>query len=127
MADDTPDQLSRLVRERRAELGLSLAKVEKAAEDPDLTANWINRLELGVLRGAPSTERLASLAKGLRLDVDVVGRAAAAQFMGVKDLSIWSEDGSVQIVVAHMADLTPEGRRDLAEMVEIYARGHKRR
>jgi transcriptional regulator with XRE-family HTH domain len=125
MVEETRDQLSRLVRERRAELGMSLAQVAEASGDPDLNASWINRLELGRLRESPKRERLASLAQGLRLGFQLVARAAGAQFMGIEDDAEWSSDGSVRAVVARMAELSEEGRRDLADLAEIFARGRR--
>ena len=125
MAEETRDQLSRLVRERRAELGLSLTQVAEASEDPGLNASWISRLENGQLRDAPKRERLVSLAKGLRFGFQHVARAAGAQFMGIDDDAEWSSDGSVRAVVARMAELSEQGRRDLADLAEIFARGRK--
>lgn len=123
--EKTRDQLSRLVKERRAELGLSLAQIAEASGDPDLNPSWISRLENGQLRDAPKRERLAALAEGLRLTFQLVAKAAAAQFMGVDDDAEWSSDGSVRAVVARMAELSEEGRRDLADLAEIFARGRK--
>jgi transcriptional regulator with XRE-family HTH domain len=125
MVEETRDQLSRLVKERRAELGVSLAQIVELSEDPDLNPSWISRLENGQLKDAPKRERLVSLAKGLRLGFQLVARAAAAQFMGVEDDAEWSSDGSVRAVVARMAELSEEGRRDLADLAEIFARGRK--
>lgn len=123
MAKETRDDLSRLVKERRSELGMSLSQVVEASGDPDLNASWINRLELGQLREVPKQQRLEALARGLRLPFQTVARAAAAQFMGVEsEEPEWSSDGSVQIVVARMGELDAEGRRELAEVAEIFAR-----
>jgi len=125
MADEMRDELSRLVKERRAELGMSLAQVEAASGDTTLTASWINRLENGQLRDAPKRDRLASLAAGLQLPFQVVARAAGAQFMGIEDEAGWNADHSVRVVVARMAELSEDGRKDLADLAEIFARGRK--
>jgi transcriptional regulator with XRE-family HTH domain len=125
MVEKTRDQLSRLVRERRAELGLSLAQVAEASGDPDLNASWISRLEGGTLRDAPKRDRLNALAIGLRLAFQLVARAAAAQYMGVDDDAEWTSDGSTRAVVARMAELSEDGRRDLADLAEIFTRGRK--
>lgn len=123
MAEETRDDLSRLAKDRRTELGMSLSQVVDASGDPDLNASWVNRLELGQLKEVPKRQRLESLARGLRLPFQPVARAAARQFMGVEsEEPEWSSDGSVQIVVARMGELDAEGRRELAEVAEIFAR-----
>lgn len=123
MAETTRDDLSRLVKDKRAELGMSLAQVVEASGDRDLNASWVNRLELGQLREVPKQAKLESLAKGLRLPFQVVARAAAAQYMGVEnDQPVWSSDGSVQAVVARMGELDEQGRRELEQIAEIFAR-----
>lgn len=123
MAEETRDDLSRLVKDRRAELGMSLSQVVEASGDPDLNSSWISRLENGQLKEVPKRQRLESLARGLRLPFQTVARGGARQFMGVESGEPeWSSDGSVQIVVARMGELDAEGRRELAEVAEIFAR-----
>jgi hypothetical protein len=127
MAKEKRDELSRLVKEKRAELGFSLARVVEESEDPDLNPSWVNRLENGQLREVPGESRLESLAKGLRLPYQVIAKAAGMQFMGIEpDRPEWSSDGSVQAVVARMGELDEQGRRDLAELAEIFARRYAR-
>lgn len=128
MANDTiRDQLSRLVKDRREELGMSMSQLVTACEDADLNSSWISRLENGQLKEVPRRPRLESLARGLRLPFQIVARAAAAQFMGVEsEEPEWSSDGSVQAVVARMGELDEQGRRDLAELAELFARRYVR-
>lgn len=126
MANETSrDQLSRLAKSRREEMGMSMSQLVAACEDPDLNSSWISRLENGQLKEVPRRPRLEALAKGLRLPFQVVAKAAGVQFMGIEsEEPEWSSDGSVQAVVARMGELDEEGRRDLAELAEIFARRH---
>ncbi len=118
------DDLSRLVRGRRAELGRSLAQVVRAAGDPSLNESWVNRLELGQLRDVPKRERLASLARGLQLPFAELARAAAAQYLGLQET--WSGDHQARAVVAHMEELTPAEREQVRAIVEAFARSRPR-
>lgn len=128
MANETTlDQLSRLVKKQREELGQSMSQLVAACEDPDLNSSWISRLENGQLKEVPKQPRLEALARGLRLPYQIVAMAAAAQFMGVKSEGPeWSSDGSVQVVVARMGELDEAGRRNLAELADLWARQYMR-
>lgn len=120
MVEETKDPLSRLVRDRRAELGLSLAKVAQASGDPDLNASYVSRLEHNQVRDIPTRERLEALARGLQLPMRQLARAAGAQFWGLAEE--YSDDGSSRVVVEHMEDMSESERRQLAAMVEAFAR-----
>ncbi|MEU1506486.1 hypothetical protein [Kitasatospora sp. NPDC005748] len=128
MVEKTRDALSRLVKEQRAKLGLSLAQLVDRSGDQDLNASWVNRLELGQLREVPRQGRLESLARGLELPFQIVARAAARQFMGVEsEEPEWSTDGTVQVVVARMGELDEAGRRNLAELADLFAKQYMRK
>ncbi len=116
------DDLGRLVRDRRAALGISLATAAEAAGDPQLRT-WINRLELGQVKEIPDRSRLESLARGLRLPAAPVLRAAAAQWWGLNTAT--SEDSSVVAVVDHLEEMTPAERAQFAAMVEAFARSRE--
>lgn len=123
MAEQTRDDLSRLVRDRRAALGISLAKAAEASGDPDLHASWITRLERGQVRDIPSRARLEAIARSLQLPVRQVARAAAAQFWGLDEER--SADDSARAVIDHMESLSAEERAQLAAMVEAFARNRR--
>lgn len=125
MANQTRrDQLSQLVRERREELGLSMSQLVAACDDPTLNSSWISRLETGQVKDIPRESRLAAIAKGLRLSYQTVARSAAAQFLGVEEEAVWSEDGSVRAVVDRMGELSEQDRRELAAIAELFSRRH---
>ncbi|GAA4702313.1 helix-turn-helix domain-containing protein [Streptomyces youssoufiensis] len=123
MAEQTRDDLSRLVRDRRAALGISLAKVAEASDDPDLQASWVSRLEHGKVRDLPSRQRLEAVARGLQLPVRQVARAAAAQFWGLDEER--SADDSARAVIDHMETLSEGERAQLAAMVEAFAKNRR--
>jgi transcriptional regulator with XRE-family HTH domain len=124
MVDETRtrNELSRLCKERREELGLSMAQLAAATRDEQLASSWIARLENGQLRDIPRRDRLAALARGLRLTYQTVARAAAQQFLDVEDDAVWSSDGTVRLVVDRMGELDATGRQELAEIAEMFAR-----
>jgi len=124
METQARDQLSRMAKARREELGLSMAQLATATGDEQLASSWIARLEGGQLRDIPRQARLAALAKGLRLTYQTVARAAAAQYLDVEDDAVWSEDGTVRAVVDRMGELDETGRRELAQIAEMFARRH---
>ncbi|MFB7910143.1 helix-turn-helix domain-containing protein [Kitasatospora sp. NPDC056076] len=122
MSDVKRDELSRLCRERREELGLSMAQLAAASGDDAMASSWVARLETGQLRDIPRRERLAALAKGLRLSYQTVARAAAAQFLDVEDDAVWSADGTVRVVVDRMGEMNETGRQELAQIAELFSR-----
>jgi transcriptional regulator with XRE-family HTH domain len=126
MADETQtrDQLSRMAKARREELGLSMAQLAAASGDETLASSWVARLEQGQLRDIPRRDRLAALARGLQLSYQTIARAAAAQFLDVEDDAVWSEDGNVRIVVDRMGEMSEKGRQELAEIAAIFSRRH---
>jgi transcriptional regulator with XRE-family HTH domain len=125
MADQTTrDQLSRMAKARREELGLSMAQLAAVSGDEQMAASWVARLEQGQLRDIPRRDRLAALARGLQLSYQTIARAAAAQFLDVEDDAVWSEDGNVRIVVDRMGEMSEKGRQELAEIAAIFSRRH---
>jgi transcriptional regulator with XRE-family HTH domain len=124
MADETKtrDQLSRLCRERREELGLSMAQLATASGDDSMASSWIARLENGQLRDIPRRERLAALAQGLKLSYQTVARAAAGQFLDVEHDAVWSEDGRIRVVADHMGEMDERGRQEMLQIAEILIR-----
>lgn len=120
MATETRDDLSRLVKERRAELGLSLARVVGACGDPELNVSWLSRLEHGQVREIPGRERLAALARGLQLPFRLVATACAAQFLGL--VTVDSEDGAAQAIVDRLPEFTEAELIQVRAIVDAFAR-----
>lgn len=118
--------LSRLVYDRRRELGLSLRDLAAASLDPEtgeqLKYSWLHRLERGERVIPPELPQLRAFAAGLRLPLSVVQDAAGAQFHGRSPDAVWSQDASTRAVVARMEELSDEDRRALQVIVEAYAR-----
>lgn len=127
MADETQtrDQLSRLCKERREELGLSMAQLATASADPQMAASWVARLENGQLRDIPRRERLAALARGLKLSYQTVARAAATQFLDVESDAVWSDDGRIRVVADHMGEMDERSRQEMLQIAEILIRRHE--
>jgi transcriptional regulator with XRE-family HTH domain len=125
MISSQRDELSRLVRDRRAELGRSLAQVAAAADEAAVSAQWVNKLELGQLAKAPTREHLAALARGLQVPFALVARAAAAQYFGFEETH--SVSGEVRAVMAHMGDLDEDEQRQVRAIVEAFARSRRPR
>ncbi|MER8158107.1 helix-turn-helix domain-containing protein [Streptomyces sp. NPDC094472] len=124
MVEETRDQLSRLVRDRRAELGISLAKVAQASGDPDqVTPTWVNRLEHNQLKEIPSGARLEALGRGLQLPPRQLARAAGAQYWGLTEE--YSQDDSARVIVDHLEDMSEPERRQLRAMIEAFARNRQ--
>lgn len=120
---DTRDDLSRLVKERRDQLNRSVAKVAEMSGDPALNGSWVHRLETGQVKDLPKRERLEALARGLDLPAATVARAAAAQFWGVGE--VWSKGGDARAVVDQMAEMDPDSQRAIRAMVEAFARNQR--
>ncbi|MFI7315203.1 helix-turn-helix domain-containing protein [Streptomyces hygroscopicus] len=123
MVEETRDHLSRLVRDRRAELGISLAKVADASGDPDLQASWISRLEHNQLKDIPTRARLEALGRGLQLPPRQLARAAGAQYWGLTEE--YSQDESARAIVDHLEEMSAPERRQLQAMIEAFARNRR--
>ncbi|MFJ1995254.1 helix-turn-helix domain-containing protein [Streptomyces asiaticus] len=123
MVEETRDQLSRLVRDRRAELGISLAKVAEASGDPDLAPSWISRLEHNQVKEIPGRRRLEALGRGLQLPPRQLARAAGAQYWGLSEE--YAQDESARAIVDHLEDLSEPERRQLQAMIEAFARNRQ--
>ncbi|MEV1006102.1 XRE family transcriptional regulator [Streptomyces sp. NPDC049881] len=126
MATDRPTEradLSRLVRERRADLGLSLAALEERAVDPvtgtRAKTGWTHRLE-GEAPNllAPTLAQLRALAAGLSLPLGTLQAAAGSQWFGLDTL--WSPTGNVRALAERADELPPEIQRQLLSLVEAF-------
>jgi hypothetical protein len=118
MADD----LVRLVKARRRELGLSYHSLAAACANAGATVStgWLHRLETGAPIIAPSVEVLTALAAGLRIERVLLQEAAAAQFFGLR--LQWEASGDAGELMAAMAVLPEEQRRALADLIRAIAK-----
>lgn len=129
MAEQRTD-FTDLVKARRAELGISLRELEArsvhAESGTQAKFGWLSKVENGRPTDAPREDLLKALAVGLGLPEKILKIAAARQFLGydpAEDSSVvWSEDQTTRIIVARAEEMSPEDRRELADIAEIYAR-----
>jgi transcriptional regulator with XRE-family HTH domain len=121
---------SDLVRTRRAELGISLRELEARSIDPDpepgkapeqAKFGWISKVEKNQPVDTPSAGLCRALAKGLQLPPRVVKEAAAEQFLEM-DPFVWSDDHTTRVLAARIEEMTPDERRQLADIAETFAR-----
>jgi len=114
-----------LVRERRAELALSLRDLEVLAIDPisgeQAKRAWIAKVEAGTATSVPTVKQIRALAAGLSFPVRVVQESVAAQFLDMSS-QVSSADRSTRVLAARMEEMTAEERRQLAEIAETFAR-----
>lgn len=115
-----------LVRQRRAELGLSVRKLAEQSVDPDsgehpFRFGWISKLERGESTDAPSASMLRALSAGLAVPLRVLQEAAAAQYLDMESF-IWSQDRTTRVLAAHIEEMTDEERQQLADIAETFAR-----
>jgi transcriptional regulator with XRE-family HTH domain len=121
-----------LVRQRRAELGISVRKLEAQAIDPETGAQakfgWISKVERGESTDAPSAAILRALSAGLSIPLRVLQEAAAAQYLDLDTESfIWSHDRTTRVLAAHIEEMTEEERQQLADIAETFARRRTQR
>ncbi|PJN38954.1 transcriptional regulator [Streptomyces sp. CB02959] len=120
-------QLSDLVRERRAELRMSLRAVEEhpqnrdADERPIIKRGWLDRLEKRQPVIPPQVPELTALASALSLPLGRLQDAAGAQFLGID--TVWSTSGEARALVQHAENLTPAQREQLARLLATFERG----
>lgn len=116
--------LSDLLRERRAKLGLSLRGVEARTIDPDTGEplckySWINKLEKLLTIVPPSYAQLVALAAALELPLGTVQDAAGAQFFGID--TVWNPSGEARALAVQADRMTPEQREQLLRLMETFA------
>lgn len=118
-------ELNDLVKRRRAELGISLRTLAERSIDPatgeQAKFGWISKLERGQRTDAPSEGVVAALAIGLELPTRAVQQAAAAQYLGLRD--VWSGDHTARVLVARIEEMSQADRAQLAAIAETFARG----
>jgi transcriptional regulator with XRE-family HTH domain len=116
--------LSRLVRERRAERRLSLRAaaertVDPATGEPLVKYGWLNNLEKERDVTPPSLRQLKALATALDIPFGRLQDAAGSQFLGID--SVWSSSGEARALVERADRLTPEQRDQLMRFIDSFA------
>lgn len=124
-----------LVRQRRAELGISIRKLADRSIDPDpepgadpapVKFGWLGKLERGANTDPPSPAVLRALSVGLETPLRILQEAAAAQYLHL-GAPIWSQDRSTRVLAARIEEMTAEERRQLAEIAETFSRRRTQR
>ncbi|MFF2525933.1 XRE family transcriptional regulator [Streptomyces liangshanensis] len=117
--------LSDLVRDRRAELRLSLRKLADQCVDPEHPENgslWkfgvINRLEKNLPVTPPVLPELRALAAGLELPLELIQEAAGSQFHGVT--AVWSEDRRIRGMVRDFTAMSPEDQDRVQSLMRMW-------
>jgi transcriptional regulator with XRE-family HTH domain len=120
-----------LVRQRRAELGISVRRLAEQSVDPEtgdrpVKFGWLSKLERGEKTEAPPPAALRALAVGLSLPLRVLQEAAAAQYLAMESF-IWSQDRTTRVLAARIEEMSEEERRQLADIAETFARRRAQR
>jgi transcriptional regulator with XRE-family HTH domain len=126
---------SDLLRQRRAELGLSLRDMEARSVDPGSGAQakfgWLSKVENGKPVDTPKEDILKALAVGYGLPEGLLKAAAARQFLGYDPAAesgvVWSSDLTTRLIVARAEEMDEEDRRQLADIAETFARRRTKR
>ncbi|MEV8396342.1 helix-turn-helix domain-containing protein [Streptomyces niveus] len=110
-----------LVRNRRAELGISLRELAQRCVDREtqtqLKFGWISKIERGLPIDTPSDIQIRALAAGLDVPVRVIQEAVAAQFLGVVS-EVWSKDRKARVLVARIEEMSPDDVAAIAALAE---------
>lgn len=120
-----------LVRQRRAELHVSVRKLAEQSIDPETDGQpvkygWLSKLERGENTEAPPPAVLRALAVGLSLPLRVLQEAAAAQYLGLRG-EVWSSDRTTRVLAARIEEMSDEERQQLADIAESFARRRAQR
>ncbi|QXE36176.1 XRE family transcriptional regulator [Streptomyces sp. GMY02] len=118
--------LSDIVRNRRAELGLSLRKLAERCIDPENPASgplWkfgvVDRLEKGLPILVPQTPELRALAAGLKLPPTLIKEAAGAQFLGLD--TVWADDHETRAMVHDYQAMSPADRERVRDLMRAWS------
>lgn len=120
----TRTHLSELVRERRAELHLSLRAIEEhpgnVGDDgrPIVKRGWVDRLEKRQSVIPPQVPELRALAAVLNLPFGRLQDAAGSQFLGID--TMWSASGDARALVEHAERLTPAQREQVLRLLQAF-------
>lgn len=127
---ETRTDFSRLLRDRRAELGISLRALADT-DDPEhlgsrpLTHQRIDRLEKNPPKiTPPSPAELRTLAAGLRISLHALQSAAAAQYFGLE--SAYSADHAALALIPGWDEMTEAERAQLRAIIDAFAAARRR-
>ncbi|MEU3507603.1 XRE family transcriptional regulator [Streptomyces longwoodensis] len=120
-----------LVRQRRAELGVSLRKladqsIEPTTGEQPVKFGWLSKLERNQSTEAPTPAVLRALHVGLGVPLRTLQEAAAAQYLELES-AVWSEDRTTRVLAARIEEMSDDERRQLAEIAETFARRRAQR
>lgn len=115
-----------LVRERKAELGLSYQKLAARCIDPEtgeqtVRDSWLHRLATDLPVEPPKLPALRGMAAGLDVPLGRVQDAAAAEFFGMD--TVWSASGEARALVERADRMTPQQREQLMRLLDTFTEG----
>lgn len=119
---DPRGAVQRLLQERMRERGWSYGDVARRSGLPRST---VHHLATTPIQRAPRPSRLEALADALELPLSVL-QAAVAEATGLSRGTVDVEPDTA-VIVAGLADLSPEDRRHVAALVESLRAGGARR
>ncbi len=127
MIENGPDvettEFADLIRDRRAELRLSLDKFASRCVDPvtgtRVKSSWVYRLESGESVIPPRLPQLRALAAAASLPLEHLQDAAARQFFGIE--RVWAESGEASALVRRAGRLTEDQREQLLRLIDAFA------
>ncbi|MFF6985653.1 hypothetical protein [Streptomyces sp. NPDC010273] len=118
--------LSDLLRDRKAELGMSLRELVDACVDPKkpdegpqirrTTLDLLLKADEGVK--APTIPMMHALAEGFRLPFGLVQEAAGAQWLGID--TVWTQDRKVRALVHGFQDMDAEDQDRVMALMESW-------
>ncbi|GAA2509824.1 hypothetical protein GCM10010406_52820 [Streptomyces thermolineatus] len=116
------DDLSRLVRERRAELRYSLRAVSDRMIGPDGAPvrkhSWVESLEKNKLVIPPAYDDVAAIAQALDLPLRQVQDAAAAQFLRIKPSAPCPEFRRFMAAWEHLTD---DDKQRIQDIIKVFS------
>lgn len=105
--------------------GESERGLARRARDPEtgigVSHGWIGDIVDGSMDRAPDLRRLRALAAGMGVDVGVLTRLAAAQWLGIPVEEVQTPEGDV-VIVTVPPGLSQEERKKFRRMVEEMAK-----
>lgn len=117
---DLPDELSRMIREANAEGGLPFQRMaDRAAEaGVSLSKSYFQKLSINAVPTPPTPDRLHAIAAALRQPLNVIQRAAAAQWLDYRSTELSGYDDDVRVIVAHLAGMKKGELKRWRAMIE---------
>lgn len=125
MDSQSRTDLSDLVRDRRAELRLSLRTLAELCIDPQSPEDgplWkfgvINRLEKRLPIVPPQLPELRALGAGLQLPLSLIQEAAGSQFLGID--TVWSADRKTRALVRDFKAMSPQDQERVHALMKTW-------